>query len=1748
MTTISSGQTSAVSAGQTDTGWIVLSGGTLDVLAGGLASATVVSDGGLVSVSSGGTTSGTHILGGLLGGGEVVSAGGTALDTVLDNGSQLGVFSGATASRTIIDGGGSEEFVYSGGVVSGTIVSSGGFEQLGFFDSGFEDVGGTTISTTVSGGGGEIVWFGGAALGTTVQGDGTVWVYSGGTASSTTLSDGAQLLVFSGGIASGTKVNGGGSEEFVYVGGVASGTTVSSGGFEELGFFTSGFQQLGGTTIGTIVSSGGSESVWSSGVASATVILAGGTVDVFVGGTATFFDGAVVQGTLVDNGTVIFNLTGSDSFTGSLSGSGSLIVEGGGRLVVSGGTAFTGAVTISGAALELSSAGAAGNGAITFAGANATLRIDGTTMPANVISGLAPGDTIDLAGVSFVSGGRSGLAGSNDLQVIANGNTYSLQLDPSQNLAGDSFKLSSDGNGGTKVSIGQGLSINITYDSSVTTASNAAAIEGAVAAAVQFIENTFTNPITLNIDVGYGEINGSPIASGALAQSKFTNGISENYAAVRAALSAGAISADQIAAVAGLPASDPTGGGSFRLTRAEAKALGLLAGASDNVVDGYVGLSSAASFTFDPNNRGVAGEHDAIAAFEHEITEVMGRLGSLGQGFGANVYSPLDLFRYASPGVRDLVYGPGYFSIDGQTLLTAYNNPSNGGDPTDWIPALVGDSFGDGYTGVASLVGATDVEEMNVLGYDVAVPQTVGSGQTLTISAGQTSTGIVVLNGGTLNVLSGGIVINTLDRGGTENISSGGAASGTAIFSGGSANVFSGGTATATTVNNGGFQIVAGGVADTTAINIGGTMVLSSGATHRSLDNGTFVFRGSGHNLTGIAGTGAVVVSGGTLSLSLASNGTSAVDFVISGGGTLELTSAGAAAGRPIDFADTNAVLRIDGTSMPSDVISGFAVGDTIDLAGVSSAGGGSATLLAGNVLRVVESGQNHDLTLNPAQNFAFASFSVASDGVSGTDVSVLIAVSSGQVDNISSGQIVDGASVLSGGTEFVSSGGTTIATTVSSGGKLIVLSGGLADPTMVYGGGVETVSAGGIDDGAILSGGEQDVYGTASGTVVNSGGMQVVGSGGTASATTINSGGTATVLDGGTLAGNTVNNGTLIFDLIGSASFAGTVTGSGALVVEGGGALDVLTAYAGAATIDAGSKLELALPYNGGVATFNGPSAVLQFDQASSPGYVLVSDTSDQIVAAPGSNVTVYSNANFTLPSNVDTLKLAGGATVATGNSDAAGDALWANPNAASTLIGHSLHDVFVVFNAGDTVSGQPGSNDTVYAATAYTLADNVHVDTIKLIGSAIHATGNHDAAGDQIWANPTQASTLVGESHNDLFIVFNSPDQVSDAAAGNNVVLSFADYTLPGSVNVDVLKLAPGSTATHATGNNDASGDQLWANPDVASTLTGESHNDVFVVFNPADTVVGQPGSNDTVYSLVDYTLPANVDTLKIVGPTASHATGNSDAAGDQLWSNPGVNSTLTGNSQNDVFVVFNAGDHVTGQAGANDTVYAAVNFTLPDNVNVDTLKLIGSATQATGNHDSHGDQLWANPNFTSTLTGESGNDVFLVYHSGDTVSGQAGNNTVYAAADFTLPTGVHVDTLKLIGSASHGTGNNEGDTLWGNSDPNIASTLNGGATGTDAFLVTGSGGSTINSGAGTDTFDFLPASIGNGNTINGFDTGKDVIVFNHVLFANYAAVHGAMSQVGANTVITHDANNAATLDNVNMNNLTAGNFQFS
>jgi hypothetical protein len=123
-----------------------------------------------------------------------------------------------------------------------------------------------------------------------------------------------------------------------------------------------------------------------------------------------------------------------------------------------------------------------------------------------------------------------------------------------------------------------------------------------------------------------------------------------------------------------------------------------------------------------PSTPRAPNQYDAIGAFEHEISEVMGRFGAVGSIYGNRVYTPLDLFRYTSPGVRDTTIGPPspYFSIDsGATNLGTYNNPAAGGDASDWVRSVAGDAFGSAYKGRPMTVSPTDLVEQTMLGYSL---------------------------------------------------------------------------------------------------------------------------------------------------------------------------------------------------------------------------------------------------------------------------------------------------------------------------------------------------------------------------------------------------------------------------------------------------------------------------------------------------------------------------------------------------------------------------------------------------------------------------------------------------------------------------------------------------------------------------------------------------------------------------------------------------------------------------------------------------------------------------------------------------------------------------------------------------------------------------------------------------------------------------------------------------------------------
>src|SRR5215469_915196 len=210
----------------------------------------------------------------------------------------------------------------------------------------------------------------------------------------------------------------------------------------------------------------------------------------------------------------------------------------------------------------------------------------------------------------------------------------------------------------------------------------------------------------------------------------------------------------------------------------------------------------------------------------------------------------------------------------------------------------------------------------------------VSSGQTLEISAGQTSSGIFVESGGALDVLSGGTAISTMvSDGGVEIVESGGVASGTVVSSGGSVelpvtnaltgtpsvidgvtiqpgallslavyaggstsglvlssgaveDVFSGGVAIGTVVSSGAFEFVeAGGIAS-------GSVVSSGGFVELPLTSAYGQWSPTGPNVI----DGVTAQSGAIVSLEIFQGGAIS-GFVVLGGGGVLVFSGGVASG-----------------------------------------------------------------------------------------------------------------------------------------------------------------------------------------------------------------------------------------------------------------------------------------------------------------------------------------------------------------------------------------------------------------------------------------------------------------------------------------------------------------------------------------------------------------------------------------------------------------------------------------------------------------------------------------------------------------------------------------------------------------------------------------------------------------------------------------------------------------------------------
>jgi Ca2+-binding RTX toxin-like protein len=168
--------------------------------------------------------------------------------------------------------------------------------------------------------------------------------------------------------------------------------------------------------------------------------------------------------------------------------------------------------------------------------------------------------------------------------------------------------------------------------------------------------------------------------------------------------------------------------------------------------------------------------------------------------------------------------------------------------------------------------------------------------------------------------------------------------------------------------------------------------------------------------------------------------------------------------------------------------------------------------------------------------------------------------------------------------------------------------------------------------------------------------------------------------------------------------------------------------------------------------------------------------------------------------------------------------------------------------------------------------------------------------------------------------------------------------------------------------------------------NTLEGLGGDDYYYVYSTLDDVVeAASGGSDTVVASVNFTLPANVEVLNMVG---SGLTGTGTGGADTLMSTGGAN-TLIGLGGDDLYYVNNSADVVTEAAnGGYDTVMATVSYTL--SANVEAMYVTGSGLTGTG---SSGNNTLATIG-ANTLAGGGGSDMFVFF------SGSANAATV---ADF-------------------------------------------------------------------------------------------------------------------------------------------------
>jgi Ca2+-binding RTX toxin-like protein len=833
--------------------------------------------------------------------------------------------------------------------------------------------------------------------------------------------------------------------------------------------------------------------------------------------------------------------------------------------------------------------------------------------------------------------------------------------------------------------------------------------------------------------------------------------------------------------------------------------------------------------------------------------------------------------------------------------------------------------------------------------------------------------------------------------------------------------------------------------------------------------SGNDLIFGSGGSDTLIGGTGNATIYGGSGNENIV--GGAGTD-VLSGGSGNDTISAGGSGNDSLFANGTSSSMTLEYGGSGSDWIQGGSGINTI------YAGDGGTAAKPTDVLASTDSTSNTTIYggsgIDFLQGGAGSNVIYAGDGgTASAPTTVLAAAGDTTVYGGLGTDYIQGYSGIE--VLYAGDGGTqTAPTTIVAGTGTAMLNGG-AGPAVLQDlqSGQDLLVAGTSDDTLVGTGNDTLVAGPGNDLLQTNGGSVTFDVAATSGQDTIHTVGGTENVDLGTTLGPTSMAGGVSFDAQGNSYL-------------------VLTAPTGSSV-----SIEDAFTGSLGTVTFADSGAVSEPTLLS---HVFGGDS----IAAFGSNdliVGIQNNESLQAGTYFDTISSWGNNSTINAGSSYHGDVIYSTGASASITSG-----------TGADIITATGNNDTLKGGT--------YGDYITVSGANSKVTGSTGA--DSLTASGSN-DTLIGGSGNTVFYVNNASTVVQDFnSSAVDTIVSTVSFALPFDYN-NMLVL---SGTANIVGTGNANADTLIAGAGLdtlvagnnPNTLVGGTGNTTFVVNSTSDVVQNSyTTTSDTIRSSVNFTLPANVNTLVLTGSAA--LTGTANGGNDTLVSNSGAD-TLYAGTGNDTFILNSASVVVQGTTSASSTVDAGFSYTLPTNIN--GLVLTGTGN-LTGTANSGNDTLVSNSGL-DTLVGGSGADIFVVNNAADVLTNLNASDTVQTSLNYTMPVGVA--NLLLTGSGSvTATGNASSDVITANA-------------GNDT-LTAGSGVATLFGGAGSDSFVVNSSS----DVVQQSHAGTGSVIQSSATFTLPTNVNSILLTGSTNIAATGNAANDSMVGNAGNDTLTAG-----